>query len=563
MTATHSTMRADAGPWTPGGRTSIPILVAGLLLAPCAFPALRAQERDGAGSEAAAASRRADDPAVIDTVIFVRDDIFTKRDARKSFVFRLMNDVHVTTQPYVIRREVLVRPGRPYDPRQAAETERNLRSSLLFRDVDVDTATVDGRLALVVHTLDAWSIKPRTDLRVASDGTLTGTFGATERNVLGTGNVVRVWYVKQVDRDGLVTAAGLPRIGGSRAGVGGTFLNLSDRTAGSWGAGPAFRSFADRWSVVASGRAFDGRVLQYRTRSPASRDTIEWQRRAFVNRLDWAFAPRASARGYLRVGGGFEVRREEYFLRSVPGASVPDTVYGLVGAWVEYRHANYRKLRRFNGFNEEDQDLSPVAFFGVKLAPGGWGYRRTGVGLRTLLAAGHQAGRWLLKARFDAIGLFNGAGLDSGRVSARWTAALRSTPRHVSLVSLAGGVLENPPPGGEVDLGFHVPPRLWAPHSFTGTRSIGLTAEHRWFARDDIFHLLGVGAGAFLDYGGAWFRGQGARAGGDVGLSLFIGSPVGAFPQISQLSAGYLFGGGIGGSGDSRWGVSLSSGVHF
>ena len=53
------------------------------------------------------------------------------------------------------------------------------------------------------------------------------------------------------------------------------------------------------------------------------------------------------------------------------------------------------------------------------------------------------------------------------------------------------------PRGAEFDLGRSVGPRGFDAHAFSGTRAVWGTLEHRWFAVDEVLHLLGVGfAGA-------------------------------------------------------------------
>jgi len=331
-----------------------------------------------------------------------------------------------------------------------------------------------------------------------------------------------------------------------------------------------FRSFSDRSSVFYGGEAFQGRVFQYRTHAPGVRDTTRWRRRAFTNRLFFTHAPLATPERYVRVGASVEVRREEY-LRA-PSAALnqdsifalaPDTVYGMFSAFVEYRRSRFVRLGRFNGFTEEDQNLSDLVFVSAKLAPGGLGYRDTGVGGRVVLGSGVRAGPALLKGVVDADALFNSSGLDSGRVVATGTVAVRTAERHATFLQVSGGAMESPPPGGEFDLGFEILPRLWGPHAFVGTRSMRLTFEHRFFALDNIKDLAGVGLATFVDYGGAWFEDQDPRLGGDVGMSVFFGSPLSSLAQVNHISGGYRFGGGIGQSRASRWAFSLGSGIIF
>ncbi|MCG8470196.1 MAG: hypothetical protein MJB57_18625, partial [Gemmatimonadetes bacterium] len=176
---------------------------------------------------------------------------------------------------------------------------------------------------------------------------------------------------------------------------------------------------------------------------------------------------------------------------------------------------------------------------------------------------GTQAGSAIIKGVIDGNALFNTAGLDSGRVVATGTLAMRSGPRNSTFVQVAGGALEAPAPGHEFDLGFELQPRLWGPHAFVGTRSFRATIEHRYFALPSVLDLVGIGIGAFFDYGGAWYAEQDVRLGGNTGLSLLFGSPLGSSAQLGHISAGYRFGGGLADTDARRWVVTAGSGIVF
>ncbi|MCG8469657.1 MAG: hypothetical protein MJB57_15865, partial [Gemmatimonadetes bacterium] len=337
-------------------------------------------------------------PVVLDTVIIERADLFSPEAAAENPFFDFFNEIHATTKPWVIERELLLGPGDRYDSLLVAESERNLRRLRVFRSVRVDTATVDGKRALFVRTRDAWSLQPRATIGIASDGRITGTFGVTETNVGGTANRLRLWYVRRADRDGVNALASSNRIGNSQLAGHISWFNLSDSNIGSWSFSRPFRAFSDRWSLFYEGLAFSGRVLQFRADSPVAADTTEWRRRAFTNRAFLTFAPVADARAYLRVGVMAEVRREEFLAVPNTPASidsifdlVPDTVYGLVGGFIDYRRARFSRVQSFNGFTEEDQDLSDQAFLSLSLAHGRLGYESTGIGARLRLGTGTQA----------------------------------------------------------------------------------------------------------------------------------------------------------------------------
>jgi hypothetical protein len=123
---------------------------------------------------------------VIDTIVIVSDEPFDAEAAASSGVFRGMNAIHITTRPWVIRRELLFKAGEPFDPLMLEETERNLRSLGIFSDVTIDTIRIDGKLAAVVRTQDGWSPTPKISFSAATDGTVTTTLGASDANFLGT-----------------------------------------------------------------------------------------------------------------------------------------------------------------------------------------------------------------------------------------------------------------------------------------------------------------------------------------------------------------------------------------
>ncbi len=160
----------------------------------------------------------------------------------------------------------------------------------------------------------------------------------------------------------------------------------------------------------------------------------------------------------------------------------------------------------------------------------------------------------------QASGLYTGAGLDSGRVEVALTSATKIAERHVSFLHFRAGVQKNPPPGEEWDLGFNVGPRTFGPHAFVGTRSVWGTFEHRWYGNRDFLGLLRFGLAAFVDYGGAWYPDQERRLGGNVGLGILFGSPVGTGASVGRLQFAIRFGDGREGG---RLGVAFGGGFDF
>jgi hypothetical protein len=103
---------------------------------------------------------------VVQYVDIIRQDVADTNET--GFAARTANALHVRTRERVVEREVLLRPGMPYDAALAAETARNLRALGIFRDVLVDTVRSDSGLTLRVVTKDGWSTFPIFDITTAA-----------------------------------------------------------------------------------------------------------------------------------------------------------------------------------------------------------------------------------------------------------------------------------------------------------------------------------------------------------------------------------------------------------
>jgi hypothetical protein len=416
----------------------------------------------------------------IDTVIIHTRNVFTREQTEGNFAFRLMNAIHAITKETTVRDELLFGPGEPYDSVKAAESARNLRARELFVNVDIDTTRIDGKLAVIVDTRDAWTLKPKFSFTIATDGTWTGQFGLSEINLFGSGNLAHIAYVKEAERAGPQATADFRRLFGTELGAAGSVTLWDDGTDGFWRFGDPWTSSLDPRSVMYDAEASERRVLQYRV-DDLGRDTTTYDRNALINRLTAGTAP----------------------------ISEPTRV----------------KLT-------------------LNLAASGLGYRRTGIGPHVEAALGTRGANAFAVSTLKGSGLFTDAGLDSGRVVLDVTLGFKLWPRHSTTLYVTAGAQENPPPGQEFNLGFETPPRSWEPFAFVGTRMVWGTLEHRWYKWEALFDLVSVGLAAFMDYGGAWYPDQDPRFGGNAGIGLRMGGALSAAARTGRLDFGCRFGQG-------------------
>lgn len=99
-----------------------------------------------------------------------------------------LNALHATTRAYVIRREVLVGVGQPYQTDLVDETARNLRAlpQLSLVVVVAFRGSRPDRVRLVVVTKDVWSLRLGSAVSLSSAGLESLLVEPTESNLGGT-----------------------------------------------------------------------------------------------------------------------------------------------------------------------------------------------------------------------------------------------------------------------------------------------------------------------------------------------------------------------------------------
>ncbi|HEX3157637.1 MAG TPA: hypothetical protein VHQ45_03925 [Gemmatimonadaceae bacterium] len=460
-------------------------------------------------------------------VIIERHDVFDLSQS-SAWYERLMNTLHVTTKESVVRRELLLRPGTPYDSARAAETERNLRQLNVFRDVRVDSTRADSGLAARIVTGDAFTLKPYVSIRTSGEQAAYG-IGVVEQNLFGRLIGVEVKFKHEPDRDTLRFALDMPRLIADRVGFWASYANLSDGQQGTVSVGVPFFSLASRSSAQVSAEAIAGRLLRYLEGVPEASDSL--QRRFAIARAQLGLATRSSDQGYLRLQLEGQLRRDDFAPDPAP-ATIERTITGAVSLFAEASRAKYIVTRDYRNIGpEEDVDLSTRVRVGASYAPRAWGYERDGVGPSLDVLSGVPFPRGFAFFTASASTLYTSAGLDSATFNIAGTAVVNPAPRHMVVLYLGVGREKNPFPGEEFDLGLVRGPRAFPQHAFTGDRMFIGSAEYRWTAIPELMQLVGIGVAAFVDHGGAWYAGSPRRTGTDAGFGLRIGSA--RFPSVN------------------------------
>jgi hypothetical protein len=471
---------------------------------------------------------------------------------------RLVNTLHITTLPYVIRRELLFSQGEGWDSARVAESERNLRSLGVFRGVRIDSVSTDSGLVARVTTRDGWSTRP--DFRFKSTGgELDYTLALIEDNLLGTATQASILYRNQPDRTSTTFGFRQRRLIGGRIGVNARYDDRSDGERGAIAIGQPFFTLSSRSMANLLLEARDERVLLWGEGRATPVDSTF--RDYALARVDLGRAIRAGTGGYLRAGISAQVRSDEYRSPLADPVEVEGTT-AAVGAWLEHRTARFLRTAGFNALSqEEDVDLSTVLHVGAWIAPGAFGYQRGGVGPEIWAQTGVGNARGFLRVSAVANGLFtSGATLDSGSVRLGATAAWLPSQRHTAVLHASGGLIRRPLPGSEFDLGLGAGPRGFRQHAFTGDRMYFVSGEYRYGLAPDFLKVVDVGIAAFADLGGAWWHGSDSRSGWDAGIGLRLGASRSPDVEANRIDLVYR-------SGNSRqpsgWLLVVAKGFAF
>jgi hypothetical protein len=489
------------------------VLPLAILLVPLGLAAQVPTDSVAPGSVSAAAGN------TLRAVELDRRDIFDPNE--RGWIARLGNALHFQTRAATIRRELLFRPGEPFDSARVAESEHNLRALGIFRRVRIDSVRTDSGLVARVLTKDGWSTKADWRFR-STGGEVAFTIGLVENNLLGTASSAAVRYRKTPDRSSVTLAFRRPRLFAGSVGVAAVYEDRSDGRIGGLAVEQPFYSLTSRRGFRFEAEDRDERVLRFFDGADEARDTVT--HRYTLVRASSAWALRASSEGYVRLGLQAQVRREDF---RPEGSVAPfeKTVTGAVGPYLTWSRARFLVTRGYAGFaREEDVDLGLTVRAGLLVAPKAFGYERDGIAPLVSGRLGVQVPGGFGYLEALAGGLYDTAGLDSGSVQLAATAVLQPGPRQVGILHIEGGWMEDPVPGAEFDLGLGVGPRAFRSHAFTGDRSYFGTAEYRVTVVDDFLGMIGLGIAGFVDHGGAWYAGEPRRSGWDAGIGLRMGA---------------------------------------
>ncbi len=479
--------------------------------------------------------------------------------------FRFANKIHVVTRQKVVRRELLLHPGDPWDPLLALESERNMRELNIFRYADVrPVPRPDGKIDLDVKTQDAWTTIPIFGIGTEG-GQNSFSYGFEENNVLGMGKQIAAYHsqdgpilrdeVRYTDPRFLQTRMALsPYYAKTNLGdaIGTSldlpFLTLTDPFAGQVG-----------WD-----RSID-QVILYQNGSQST---------SFVEQNRVVTAGYATR---LNHGENFVQRGEVgWYAQKAAFMATSETTPGTLPAgremsgptagyyWIAPRYVKENYINKME--HVEDFDLgNELTLYG--------GYMAKALASdedRWLFNVMDQQGFYFMPGRFalgqvGANGRVAGTQLENALFFANmnlfWKMDLGLPQTLVAHMEANQGRnldLEN-----QVVLGGNNGLRGYKSYSFVGDKSMLFNVEDRVFFPGEYFHLARFGVAAFYDVGEVAPQGSGITYDGfkaDAGVGLRAAATRSQSGGVVRLDVAYALNQGPGGS---RWVVSLAGGQGF
>lgn len=480
------------------------------------------------------------------------------------WAFRWANRIHLVTQEHVLRRELLLRPGEPYDAVRALETERNLRSLGFLRTASVSPRPrPDGTVEALVRTQDSWTLAPR--FAVGTEGGENSlVYGVSEGNLLGLGKQASFFNARKGARRRTEARYGDPRFARTDARMLGHFAD-TDR-GGEYGLRLArpFFSHETPWSAAASW----ARVAQDESLYASGSVLSEFQHDHRSARGLAAARVLHDTDTVHRLGAGWRWETSRFSRQTGTVGLIPAdrTLTGPVAAYALTQPRYLKAVDMDRVKVVEDFNLGwELGVEGGPL-PEALGSDRDRWALASSLQRGLRLGpdRFaLVQAVADSRAL--DGKLDNGvltgsmnlfwRTGWRWRQTLVAHAEYTATKNLDGE--------RQLNLGGDTGLRGYKNNAFQGARAAVVNLEDRLFFDANLLRLVHVGAVGFIEAGSA--IPQNARFGravwkADLGAGLRLSSSRSSSGGVLRLDVAYAL---HSGPGASRWVVTLKSGQAF
>lgn len=460
------------------------------------------------------------------------EDIFDPgKPGEGALPYRLANDLHVRTRTDAIRSQLLFDETQPYTRQKVAETERLLRGRRYLYDAWIEPSCYhpDQRIVdLHVRVRDVWSLNPGFTFNRKGGTNRTG-FEIEDQDFLGRGELVSLSWGQNVDRSTVRALYEDPQLFGSWWHGRAAYSDSSDGSFSNLEIGRPFYSLDTRWSAGTAIEVGDRTDSRYRRGEVLDRFAERTDRfDAYGGRSDglrdgWA---RRWLAGVHYERSRFAIAPDEALVAALPAERT--LAYPWVGLeWVEDDFSTAHNQDQLS--RTEDLQFGTALRAELGIADPAWGADRTAA----MMAFHGTTGRRFGAARSlfltgDFTGRWESAGLRDAVLQGEARYYHRQSPHALFYASVRGAEAVSPDLDHQLLLGGDNGLRGYPLRYQSGTGSLLLSAEERFYTDWYPLRLFHIGAAVFADAGRTW----GADVAGeaplgwlsDVGIGLRIGN---------------------------------------
>ncbi|MCB0324797.1 MAG: hypothetical protein KDD69_14540 [Bdellovibrionales bacterium] len=445
-------------------------------------------------------------------------------ESNLGFFYDSVNSLKASTKEEVIRRELLLKEGEPFDDFLLDESERNLRSLPFLRRISITPLRDGPYVDLLVSVQDTWTLFPFITLS-SGGGTSRQAVGVTEGNLLGYGKRLELLVADDEGREKIEGVWDDRRLLGTyhRLTLGQFIRSDGERTAFS--VGRPFRSLVEptAWSLNSDyfdlvGRLFEAGderyIFRQRHTSVAGGYTI--------SKGDPEELLRRYTFGYEYLDDDFSQADEQDFedinldpasVTQDPSLLADDRQFS--GPFVAYQQIepDFLSINFVDRFERvEDFNLGNELNLRLNAAPDLFGSRRD-----TWLVRASDSDGWritptsFIRGEVAVSSRYQSGGFDNSLIEGvvKYYNILGAKfigdtyiGKHTIASSLSVDWGEDLDRDVELLLGARDGLRGYQDRTFTGDQRLVLNLEDRFHLVEDVYKLVSIGGAFFLDAGG-------------------------------------------------------------
>ena len=462
--------------------------------------------------------------ARIGTVHIVTNNIFdTALPEEDASLFRLANQLHISTRRSTIQDQLLFHTGESYDARLLEESERILRGTRYLQDASIrPVAWHDGVVDIEVVTHDVWTLNPGASFGRQGGKNSTG-IGVEELNLLGLGNQISFGRDNNVDRTSTTLKYQDPQLFRSWWQLTTGYSDNSDGRTGVVRIEHPFYALDTRWATGFAGNRDDRIDSRYDLGEIDDQFGVRARNATVYG--GWSNGLHEGWVSRLTVG----LTYDESLFQSIVGETGPTSLLPadrkLVYPWVGYEwiQDEFEKTHNRDQIEKtEDFLLGLHAHARLGYAASSLGSDRDAWILDSGLSRGFAPGerhRLLLSASFTGRHEDTGFADVLGGVAARYY--FRQSNQRLLFLGASADIGSNLDLDHQVLLGGDNGLRGYPLRYQAGEGRWLVTAEQRMFTNWYPFRLFNVGGAIFADAGRTW--GPSATGSASLGLQKDVG----------------------------------------